>query len=114
MSVRRRLLPRLAFTGLALAGLFAAGAAQAQTNDPSFRLTNNSPDVINEIYVSSSAVNAWGPDRLGDRTLASGGAYVIRLPAGQCVNDIRVVYANGQANERRQVNTCNLTDIAFP
>ena len=98
------------------AGLLALGAtaAQAQSNDPSFRLTNNSAVVINEIYVSSSANNNWGADRLGDRTLASGGTYTIRLPAGQCVNDIRVVYANGQASERRRVNTCNLTDIAFP
>jgi hypothetical protein len=109
MFATRRLLP-----ALVAAGLFSAGLAEAQTNDPSFRLTNNSPNVINEIYVSSSAVNDWGPDRLGDRTLTSGAAYVIRLPAGQCMNDIRVVYANGQANERRQVNTCNLTDIAFP
>ncbi|MBK1657159.1 hypothetical protein [Paracraurococcus ruber] len=94
--------------------LATAGCAGAQTNDPSFRLTNNSASTINEIYVSSANTNSWGPDRLGDRTLASGGSYVVRLPAGQCVNDIRVVYANGSANERRRVNTCNLTDIVFP
>jgi hypothetical protein len=109
MASARRFLPLLAAAGLAF-----AGAAQAQSNDPSFRLTNNSSVVINEIYVSSSEVNSWGPDRLGDRTLGSGAAYVIRLPPGQCINDIRVVYTNGQANERRQVNTCNLTDIVFP
>jgi hypothetical protein len=108
MASARRFLPFLA------AGLLLGGAAQAQSNDPSFRLTNNSNVAINEIYVSSSSENSWGPDRLGERTLGSGNAYVIRLPAGQCVNDIRVVYANGQASERRQVNTCSLTDIVFP
>jgi hypothetical protein len=40
--------------------------------------------------------------------------HVIRLPDGQCVNDIRVVWTDGRTQERRQVNICNLTDIAFP
>ncbi len=69
---------------------------------------------LNEVYVSSSASKNWGPDRLGDRTLGVGDTYVIRLPAGQCINDIRVVWTDGQAKERRQVNTCNLTDVVFP
>ena len=94
--------------------LLAGCAAEAQTNDPSFRLTNNSSGKINEIYVSSAGVNSWGPDRLGDRALNSGGSYTIRLPNGQCVNDIRVVYGNGQSTERQRVNTCGLTDLVFP
>jgi len=105
---------RLGTTILVISLLLGGGAAEAQSNDPSFRLTNNSASKINEIYVSASGVNTWGPDRLGDRTLASGGSYTVRLPAGQCVNDIRVVYANGQASERRRVNTCSLTDLVFP
>lgn len=107
-SLRRSAL--LAMLGLGL----AAGPALAQSNDPSFRLTNNGNVEINEIYVSSSANQNWGPDRLGENTLGVGASYVIRLPAGQCVNDIRVVWVNGQNRERRQVNTCNLTDIVFP
>ncbi|MCB4824638.1 hypothetical protein [Roseicella aerolata] len=107
--------PRHLVSFAAVAVMLLGGrVASAQSNDPSFRLTNNSAATVNEIYVSSSNTNSWGPDRLGDRTLASGGSYTIRLPAGQCVNDIRVVYANGQANERRRVNTCNLTDLVFP
>lgn len=107
MSLPRRL-------ALATLGLLAAASAQAQSNDPSFRLTNNGSVQMNEIYVSSSANQNWGPDRLGDRVLGVGQSYVVRLPAGQCMNDIRVVWANNQSAERRQVNTCNLTDIAFP
>jgi len=114
MVTIRRFLPLLAAAGLTITGLAITGTAGAQTNDPSFRLTNNSAVVMNEIYVSSSNTDSWGPDRLGDRALGAGGVYVIRLPAGQCVNDIRVVYADGQASERRQVNTCSLTDIVFP
>jgi hypothetical protein len=33
---------------------------------------------------------------------------------GQCINDIRVVFQNGQAVERRQVNTCDITDFNVP
>ena len=110
MPTPRRMAPLAAATLVLLAGC----AASAQTNDPSFRLTNNGGGKINEIYVSSSGVNSWGPDRLGDRALNSGGSYTIRLPSGQCVNDIRVVYGNGEATERRRVNTCSLTDLVFP
>ena len=72
------------------------------------------PDVIaHGMFTMASALRIV-TDWLGDRTLASGATYVLRLPAGQCVNDIRVVYDNGQASERRRVNTCSITDLVFP
>jgi hypothetical protein len=108
------LLPRLSLP-LALLGLgLFAGAAAAQSNDPSVRITNNGTVAMNQIFVSSSANQNWGADRLGDRSLGVGQSYIVRMPAGQCMNDIRVVWANGQNRERRQVNTCNLTDLVFP
>ena len=82
---------------LALGALLLPGAMPALANDPSFRLTNNSPAAMNEVYVSSSRQQNWGPDRLGEGTLSPGNSYVIRLPAGQCTNDVRVVYANGRS-----------------
>jgi hypothetical protein len=92
----------------------AAPRQQAAAGDPSFRLTNRSGVTLNELYVSSSSDGTWGPGRLGQSVLPGGAQFVVRLPMGQCVNDIRVVYANGQAHERRRVNTCALTDMAFP
>jgi hypothetical protein len=92
----------------------AAPQQRAASADPSFRLTNRSGTTLNEIYVSSARDSAWGPDRLGRNVLPGGSQMIVRLPMGQCVNDIRVVYANGQALERRGVNTCALTDLAFP
>ncbi|MDB5371792.1 MAG: hypothetical protein JWP04_434 [Belnapia sp.] len=88
--------------------------AGAQPADPSFRLTNRTARAIAEIYVASSGVNSWGTDRLGDKTLGSGANTTIRLPAGQCVNDVRVVFDNGEATERRRVNTCSQGDLVFP
>ena len=109
---------RRALFGLgAVATAFAfglAGAAQAQTTDPSFRLNNRSNTAIMEIYVSSSQDSNWGQDLLGSNVLPAGQTFVVRLPNGQCVNDIKVVLEGGRAIERRQINTCNLTDINFP
>ena len=97
--------------GLAAACLLAAPAAPAMAQDPSFRLNNRTGVTINEIYVSSSNDSGWGSDRLGANVLNSGQYWTVRLPNGQCVNDIRVVYANGRSQEWRRQNTCQITDF---
>jgi hypothetical protein len=102
MRQLRRLLPA--------ALLAVALATPALAQDPSFRLNNRSAATINEIYVSSSNDNAWGRDLLGQNVLAPGQTLMIRLPQAQCLNDIRVVLASGQAHERRGVDTCQITD----
>lgn len=100
------------FAALALLGL--ALPAAAQSNNPDFRVNNRGQQAINEIYVSSSAVSSWGNDRLAANILASGASFNVVLPAGQCMNDIRIIWADGTNVERRQLNTCNLTDVNFP
>jgi hypothetical protein len=104
MRLLRRGLPA------ALLALGLAGPALAQSTDPSFRLNNRTGQTIMEVYVSSSQVSSWGQDRLGSNVLPAGQSLMIRLPTGQCVNDIRVVMAGGRAMERRQINTCAITD----
>jgi hypothetical protein len=44
--------------------------------------------------------------------LPPGARLVIRLPMGQCVNDIRVVFTDGRAQEQRALDTCRVADIA--
>lgn len=114
MTTRRAAfgLGKLAAAAALLAGL--AGAAQAQSTDPSFRLNNRSNQTIMEIYVSSSADSNWGRDHLGANVLPPGQSFIVRLPAGQCMNDIRIVLEGGQNIDRMQINTCNLTDINYP
>lgn len=85
--------------------------AAARGGDPSFRLNNTGARTVREVYVSAATDNGWGADRLGAAVLAPGDRLVVRLPAGQCVNDIRVVFMDGRAQERRAVDTCRLTDI---
>jgi hypothetical protein len=91
-----------------------AGAAQQASNDPSFRLVNRGRSDVNEVYASQAGVDNWGRDRLGDGTVAAGATKVIRLPAGPCIYDVRVVFANGEATEKRRLNLCTITDLRVP
>ncbi|MFT8242795.1 hypothetical protein [Roseomonas sp. BN140053] len=106
-SLTRRLLLAAAMSGL------TSGIAAAQGNDPSFYLRNGGTETIQEAYVSSSQVSTWGQDRLGANVLASGLAIRIELPAGQCENDLRVVYNGGRSEERRNINTCQMQEVVF-
>ncbi|WP_376098961.1 hypothetical protein ACE7GA_09920 [Roseomonas sp. CCTCC AB2023176] len=90
----------------------AAAPSQAAGADPSFRLNNGGGRTVREVYVSSSQDSGWGADRLGQDVMGPGARLVVRLPMGQCVNDIRVVFADGTSQERRGVNTCGLTDLS--
>ncbi|MGG5817501.1 hypothetical protein [Falsiroseomonas sp. HW251] len=91
------------------------GAVASQPGrDPSFRLVNRGGATINQLYVSSTQSDQWGPDRLGQGVLPSGQAFIVRLPQGMCANDIRAVFADGRVAERRGVDTCGITDLALP
>jgi hypothetical protein len=97
----------------ALLGLLAL-PAMAQSNDPSFRIVNNTPNVINEVYASPSSQQTWGHDRLGTEVVPPGGKQVIRLPQdGNCVYDVRIVFQNGKSEERRNLNTCGVADLVL-
>jgi hypothetical protein len=83
--------------------------------NPNFRLVNRSGRIITQVFVSSSQEQSWGPDRLGRDVLGAGQSMIVTLPRdGTCVFDIRVVYADDTATERRRVNTCTNTVISFP
>jgi hypothetical protein len=92
----------------------AGGGGGTAAANPDFRIVNRSNRTINEIYVSASTNNSWGSDWLGSNTLPPGRFWTITPREGACVHDIRVVYNDGNASERRRVNTCNLTDVTFP
>ena len=91
-----------------------ATRAAAGSKDPSFRLINRGRAEVNEVYASPSGDDDWGDDRLGEDTVRAGASYVLRLPPGECTWDIRVVFANGNATERRRVDLCATTDLRVP
>ena len=89
--------------------------AAAQERNPSFNLINRSGRAINEVYATPPEVDGWGRDRLDRSYVPPGQIFPVRLPAdGNCVYDIKVVYADGRPEERRQVDTCQTDAIAFP
>ncbi len=59
-------------------------------------------------------MDSWGQDRLGDGTVPAGATRVIRLPTGSCIYDVRVVFANREAIEKRRLNLCTITNLTVP
>ena len=103
-------LSRIVFGG----GAGAGAAIGRQGGDPSFRLANMTGFPIREVYASSARLSSWGPDRLGPNILQPGQAVFIPLPAaGGCLTDIRVVFMNGAAQERRNFNTCAVGTLTW-
>jgi len=92
----------------------ASPGRQQEADDPSFRLVNRGRSAINEFYASAEDEENWGEDRLGEETVAPGGTRVVHLPNGSCVYDVRIVYANGEATEKRHLNLCTITDMRVP
>ncbi len=105
---------RPVFAALAMTAALAPGTGRADAPNPSFYLVNRSSQTINEVYASPPSATNWGADRLGDAQVAPGANAAIRLAAdGNCMNDLRVVYEDGHADERRRVNTCTVDNISF-
>lgn len=100
---------------IVLTGLLAQpGDARAQSADPSFRIINNTLHVVNEVYAAPSHGSGWGHDRLGTEVIGPAASHIIRLPAnGNCTYDIRIAYQGGAAEERRNLDICNLTDVVL-
>jgi len=90
------------------------GRGAAVHGNPSFVFVNASGMVIREIYASMNAQAGWGADRLGANTLGPGGQINIPLPPGLgCHTDLRVVFMNGAAKERRGLETCSITALTW-
>ncbi|MCS6855760.1 MAG: hypothetical protein NZ523_13555 [Elioraea sp.] len=93
--------------------LLAASFAAAQPN-PDFWVANRSAMRIDRLYVSPVDRNDWGGDWLGEHVLRPGERFPVRPPRdGRCLYDIRVVYADGSAEERRRVNVCAVAEVSF-
>ena len=75
-------------------------------------LANRHLATVQEVYLSSSSHSDWGPDRLGTVTLAAGDDATVEMEGG-CAADLRIVFPNGSAEERREVDICETTRIVL-
>lgn len=103
-------------------GLFAAAllsvslyatAAWAAVQD--FTLHNRTGHVIVTLNVSPSNSNQWGPDILGVEVLGDGESAEISFDRteSQCLFDIRVTYDDGDMNDERGINLCEVSEFTF-
>lgn len=90
----------------------AAGPAADQTNQ-NFTLNNRTGYTVMTLNVSPNNVGEWGPDVLGRDVLANGESVEITFPRAetQCLWDIRATYEDGDTDDMRGVNLCELTTV---
>jgi hypothetical protein len=90
---------------MALDGSRAAAPAAPRAAVANAMLLNGTPRTITEVYVSPASANDWGHDRLGQDQLPAGQALSVDFVGG-CRQDVRVVYDNKAAEERRGLDLC--------
>lgn len=88
----------------------SAAAPRGPACDGSLRVTNNSTRIISRIHLRDAALTNWGPDLLGQEVLAPGGVSNLRAPAPG-VYDMRLLWADRQAVERRRITICSGTPV---
>jgi hypothetical protein len=75
-------------------------------------LANRHLATVQEVYLSASTEADWGPDRLGAATLPPGREATVEMEGG-CEADLRIVFPNGGAEERREVDVCETPRIVL-
>jgi hypothetical protein len=88
---------------LALAGGAAAQQPAAETR--TILLANRHLATLEQVFLSASTDPDWGPERLGSEALEAGDDRTVAMQGG-CEADLRIVFANGSAEERRAVDIC--------
>jgi hypothetical protein len=93
----------------------SASAGGKPADEPSFRLLNRGQQPIAELLVRPAGSGDWGASRLERGPLLPQSAQIVRLPrGGECVHDLRVVFADRRALERKGANLCRVTDLPVP
>ncbi len=101
--------PAMAILLLLCLGAAPDPAAPGPLGEREIAIVNHSAHSIVELYVSPSSADAWGPDRLGDRQIDTGGR--LQVPLGRmrdCAFDVLAVYDDATREEIRAVNLCRI------
>jgi len=90
---------QLAFDGRAATPAPDSDAAHSIT------LVNQSAAPIQQVFISPAEASQWGDDRLGEGSISVADRRAVTWH-GDCNADLRVVFENRAAEERRGVNLC--------
>ena len=85
----------------------ASHAEQADADVPTRQIAilNRSARPIAQVFVSPASSDDWGEDRLGDTVIKPANRADVPFTGG-CVGDVRVVFDNKAAEERRGLDLC--------
>ncbi len=75
-------------------------------------LINHSARPIQQVYISPAEASQWGDDRLGTSSISVADPRKLTW-RGDCVVDLRVVFENRAAEERRGVDLCETAVISI-
>ena len=106
------------YAALTSAG-FGATRRPPVSQTPLFTLVNRSPRIIRELFVTSAGNANWGQNQLdgkngGVAAIPQGASFIVRRrPEQSCVYDLRLVYADGNTEDRRGVNICAVDNVVI-
>lgn len=99
----------------ATASSLPVAATGKPADDPSFRLFNRSARDITEFRAAPAGGSGdAGENRLTQKLPPDKGQLIGFKRDGQCIFDLRVVYADGKAVEKKRVNLCKMTELPVP
>jgi hypothetical protein len=78
------------------------------------RLENRGGRPIAFVFATPAGQPDWGRDLLEGRPLRAGARQALALPPGPCLYDVKVVYADGAAQEARGLDLCARPAVRFP
>lgn len=92
-----------------------AATGPKRLDDPSFRLVNRGSQPIAALFATPSGMTNWGENRLIDGTLPPETEKLVHIDrTGNCLFDVRVVFADQKALEKHHANLCRITDLPVP
>ena len=77
-------------------------------------MSNGTGTVVWSLYIRPTGQSGWGPDQLGDKTLAPSAIWSIGLPSNLgCLWDVRFQYQNGSVRDYPRLNFCTNPGIGL-
>ncbi|QCK86184.1 trypsin-like peptidase domain-containing protein [Phreatobacter aquaticus] len=73
---------------------------------------NRSAVSMQNLYVRERGRSGWGPDRLGNDTVAARANFTVRMPRGRtCAYDVKVVFDGAPDQVRENVDLCEMREF---